>query len=64
MVWYQLSLLKKVKQFLPESDFRTAIQALVLLHLDGGNALLHGLPDSTMAPLKGIIHVAAYLIQG
>lgn len=46
MCWYQLSLLKKVKLFLPESNFRTAAQALILSNMDGGNTLLHGFPDS------------------
>ena len=64
MAWYQLSLLKKVNLFLPESDVRTTVQAFALLHLDGGNALLHGLPDSTLAPVKGILQAAARLTRG
>ena len=31
LAWYQLSLLKKVKPFLPEIDFSTAVWPLVIL---------------------------------
>lgn len=39
------------------------IQVLVLFHLDGGNALLYGTPETTLAPLKGILHTASWLIK-
>lgn len=47
--WYQLACLKKVKPFLPESNFRTAVQSLVLSYLDGDNAVLHGFSGTTLA---------------
>ena len=40
------------------------VQALVRSHLDGGNAVLHGLPATITAPFRGILHVTAGLIQG
>ena len=48
-------------------DFVTTIQlvvALVFSHLDYCNAVLAGLPATTLAPLQRVLHGAARLVNG
>ncbi len=54
--------IKKIRPFLPEHATQLLIQALVLFRLDYCNALLAGLPDSSIQPLQLIQNAAARLI--
>ena len=45
-----------------EDSTRTVIVALILSRLDYCNAILTGLPDSTLAPLTRVLHTAARVV--
>lgn len=52
-----------MKPFISESNIRISVQALLVLPLDGTNAQLQGLSDSSQAPpFKSILYAAASLI--
>ncbi len=53
---------KKIRSFLSEHATQLLVQALVLSRLDYCNALLAGLPDSSIKPLQLIQNVAARFI--
>ncbi len=54
--------IKKIRPFLWEHASQLLVQALVLSRLDYCNALLAGLPDSSIKPLQLIQNVAARFI--
>jgi len=54
--------IKKIRAFLSEHAARLLVQALVLSRLDYCNALLAGLPASSIKPLQLIQNAAARLI--
>ncbi len=54
--------IKKIRPFLSEHATQLLVQALVLSRLDYCNALLAGLPASSIKPLQLIQNVAARLI--
>ncbi len=54
--------IKKVRPFLSEHATQLLVQALVLSRLDYCNALLAGLPDSSIKPLQLIQNAAVRLI--
>ncbi len=54
--------IKKIRPFLSEYDSQLLVQALVLSRLDYCNALLAGLPASSIKPLQLIQNAAAKLI--
>ena len=56
--------IRKIKKYLCHESLVKLINALVLLHLDYRNALLFGLPDSTIRPIQNIQNSAARLILG
>lgn len=60
----QLSLLRKLKPFLPQDDLKMAVQALVLPRLDYGSSTLCGLPKCKLAPLRATLNAAARLVTG
>lgn len=61
---YKLSILRKLKPFLPAHDLKVAVQALVIAKLDYGSATLCGLPRASTAPLRVAFNSAARLITG
>ncbi len=54
--------IKKIRPFLSEHATQLLVQALVLSRLDNYNALLAGLPASSIKPLQLIQNAAARLI--
>ena len=54
--------IRKIKKYLCRKSLVRLINALVLSHLDYSNALLFGLPDSTIRPMQNIHNSAARLI--
>ncbi len=54
--------IKKIRPFLSEHETQLLVQALVLSRLDYCNALLAGLPSSSIKPLQLIKNAAARLI--
>ena len=54
--------IRKIKKYLCRESLTRLINALVLLHLDYSNALLFGLPDSTIRPMQILQKSAARLI--
>lgn len=61
---HKLSILRKLKPFLPQADLKMAVQALVLLRLDYGSTTLCGLPKYKLAPLRAALNAAARLVSG
>lgn len=61
---FYLSILGKIKPFLPHNNLKTVVQALVISKLDYGSATFCGLPRARMAPLKASLNSAAMLITG
>ncbi len=60
--WFALYNIKKIRPFLSEHATQLLVQALVLSRLDYCNALLAGLPASSIRPLQLIQNAAARLI--
>lgn len=58
-----LTLLRKLKPFIPLGDLKTAVQSLVLSRLNYGNATFIGIPKASLAPIKVAINAAARLNQ-
>eukprot|EP00112_Aurelia_sp_Birch-Aquarium-sp1_P010318 Seg2209.5 transcript_id=Seg2209.5/GoldUCD/mRNA.D3Y31 product="putative RNA-directed DNA polymerase from transposon X-element" pseudo=true protein_id=Seg2209.5/GoldUCD/D3Y31 len=56
--------IRKIKKYLSRESLVRLVNALVLSHLDYSNALLFGLPDSTIRPMQNIQNSAARLILG
>lgn len=61
---FQMSILRKIKPFLPFEHFKSVVQALVISRLDYGNVTLSGLPRSKLAPLRTSLYSAARLNTG
>lgn len=61
---HKLSILRKLKPFLPQADLKMAVQALVLPRLDYGSTTLCGLPKYKLAPLRAALNAAARLVSG
>lgn len=61
---FHISILRKIKPFLPPDDFKSAVQALVISRLDYGCATLCGLPRYKLALLRASLNSAARLIVG
>ncbi len=59
---YALHNIRKIRPFLTEHAAQLIVQALVISRLDYCNALLAGLPSSTIKPLKIIQNAAAQLV--
>ncbi len=59
---YALFNIKKIRPFLSEHASQLLVQTLVLSRLDYFNALLAGLPDSSIKPLQLIQKAAARLL--
>jgi hypothetical protein len=62
--FYQLRRLKQVRRILGPEITATLVTAFVLSRLDYCNAVLAGLPKSTIAPLQRVQNAAARLITG
>jgi len=56
--------MRSVRQQLGRGVNARLVSALVLSRLDYCNAVLVGLPASTLAPLQRVINVAARLVAG
>ena len=56
--------IKKIRKYLTHDSLVRLVNALVLSHLDYCNALLIGLPDSTLRPLQNVQNSAARVILG
>ena len=56
--------IKKIHKYLTHDSLVRLVNALVLSHLDYCNALLIGLPDSTLRPLQNVQNSAARVILG
>ena len=56
--------IKKIRKYLTHDSLVRLVNALVLSHLDYCNALLIGLPDSTIRPLQNVQNSAARVILG
>ena len=56
--------IKKIRKHLSHDSLVRLVNALVLSHLDYCNALLVGLPDSTIRPLQNVQNSAARVILG
>ena len=56
--------IRKIKKYLCRESLTRLVNALVLSHLDYSNALLFGLPESTIRPMQNIQNSAARLILG
>lgn len=54
--FYQLRRLRQIRRLLGRDVTANVVAALVLTRLDYGNALLAGLPYSTVAPLQRVIN--------
>ena len=61
---HHLNLLRSIKPFIPQADFRMAVQALVIPRLVYGSTTLVGIPSSKLAPLRVTLNNAARLITG
>jgi len=62
--FFQLRRLRQLRRLLDRDVTANVVTALVLTRLDYGNALLAGLPYSTIAPLKRVINAATRLVYG
>ncbi len=59
---FALHNIRKIRPFLTEHAVQLLVQALVISWLDYSNALLAGLPESTIKPLQMIQNAAARLV--
>lgn len=62
--FFQLRRLRQIRRLLGRDVTANVVAALVLTRLDYGNALLAGLPYSTIAPLQRVINAATRLVHG
>jgi len=60
--FYHLRRLRQIRECLDDDSTRTVVVALILSRLDYCNAILAGLPDSTLAPLTRVLHAAARVV--
>ena len=56
--------IRKIRKYKCRESLTRLVNALVLSHLDYSNALLFGLPESTIRPMQNIQNSAARLILG
>ena len=59
---FNLYKIRKIRKHFDLKSIRTIIQALVISHLDYGNALLYDLPETTIKQMQSIQNSAAKLI--
>eukprot|EP00918_Siedleckia_nematoides_P066160 GHVU01143861.1.p1 GENE.GHVU01143861.1~~GHVU01143861.1.p1 ORF type:complete len:104 (+),score=5.48 GHVU01143861.1:87-398(+) len=57
-----LNKIKKLRKFLTMDACRTIVQALVISHIDYGNSLYYGLPNTELSRLQRIQNYAAKII--
>ena len=62
--FFHLRWLRSIRQLLGRDVTLKLVVALVFSRLDYCNAVLAGLPASTLAPLQRILHAAARLVNG
>ena len=62
--FFHLRRLRQVRRLLGRDVTANLVCAFVLSRLDYGNALLAGLPYSTIAPLQRVINAAVRLVYG
>ena len=60
--YVQLRNIGRIRRYLDMEATKTLVHALVISRLDYGNALLHGLPNSTINRLQRVQNVAARMI--
>ena len=60
--FFHLRRLRKLSRTLDIDARKRPVCALVLTHVDYCNSALAGLPDSTLAPLQRVLHVAARFV--
>jgi len=56
--------LRQIRRLLGRDVTSNLVAALVFSRLDYGNALLAGLPHTTLAPLQRVINLAVRLVDG
>ena len=61
---FHLRNIRAVKKYLTRDALETLVHALITSRLDANNALLYGLPYSTIRPLQLVLNAAAKLIVG
>ena len=59
---HNLYCIRQIRQYITLDICHQLVHSLVISHLDYSNAILYGLPASTLAPLQRIQHRAAKLI--
>jgi len=62
--FFQLRCLRQIRRLLGRDVTSNLVAALVFSRLDYGNALLAGLPHTTLAPLQRVINAAVRLVDG
>ena len=62
--FFQLRRLRRVRRLLGQDVTASLVAALVFSRLDYCNALLAGLPDSSLAPYQRVITAAVRLVNG
>jgi len=62
--FFQLRRLRQIRRLLGRDVTSNLVAALVFSRLDYGNALLAGLPHTTLAPLQRVINAAVRLVDG
>ena len=62
--FYHLRRLRQIRRLLGCDVARTVVTAIVLSRIDYCNAVLSGLPQSTIAPLQQVLNVAAHVVCG
>src|SRR5664279_5231398 len=60
--FFHIRRLRSMRHLLGQDIIARLVSAFVLSRLDYCNAILAGLPDSTLAPLKRVLHAAARLV--
>ena len=62
--FFQFRRLCQIRRLLGRDVTSNLVTALVFLHLNYSNALLAGLPHTTLAPLQRVINATVYLVDG
>lgn len=60
---YHLRNISRIRRFLSDDACKTVVQALVTSRLDYGNALLYGLPNTTIVRLQRVQNTAARIVK-
>ena len=60
--YQQIRNIRRIRRYLTPEAFKTLVHSTVTSHLDYGNALLYGLPESVICKLQRVQNTAASLI--